>query len=188
VETAKEDCGKLSSLINELLDISRVDAMLKPRPREVLDMEKVVQESLEPLLNQASEKGIRIDTEMEAGLPAVAIDSLRFPWVITNLAGNAIRYTDRGGRVLIRVERRGQRLYFQCSDNGSGIDEKYLPMIFDRFTQFAERGKRGVIGLGLAIVKEVIEDQGGDILVESSTGKGTTFTFWIPIQTGEDAR
>lgn len=188
VETAREDCGRLSSLINELLDISRIDAMLKPRPREVLDVEKVVHESLEPLLNQASEKGVRIDTEIEVGLPAVAIDSLRFPWVITNLAGNAIRYTDRGGRVLIRVERRGQRLYFQCSDNGSGIDEKYLPMIFDRFTQFAERGKRGVIGLGLAIVKEVIEDQGGDIRVESSTGKGTTFTFWIPIQTGEDAR
>ncbi len=84
------------------------------------------------------------------------------------------------------VEKRGERLYFQCIDNGTGIQEEYLPKIFDRFTQFSEREKKGHVGLGLAIVKEIIEEQGGDITVESTVEKGTTFTFWIPIRSGED--
>ena len=71
----------------------------------------------------------------------------------------------------------------ECADTGIGIEEKYLTGIFDRFTQFSEREKMGTIGLGLAIVKEIIEQHGGDISVESNVGKGTTFAFWIPIQT-----
>ncbi len=61
-----------------------------------------------------------------------------------------------------------------------------MPKIFDRFTQFSEREKKGYVGLGLAIVKEIIEEQGGDIAVESTVGKGTTFRFWIPIRSGEE--
>jgi len=85
------------------------------------------------------------------------------------------------------VDKHGRRFYFQCIDSGSGIEEKYLPKIFDRFTQFSEREKSGAIGLGLAIVKEIIEQHGGDITVESKIGKGTTFTFWIPLG-GEEIR
>jgi signal transduction histidine kinase len=186
LETAREDCGRLSSLVNELLNIARMDAMLKPRPKEVLDIEKVVRETLSPLLKQAREKDIQIETNITGPLPPIAIDSLRFPWIISNLVGNAIRYTDRRGRIVLGVEKHGERLYFQCIDNGTGIQEEYLPKIFGRFTQFSEREKKGHVGLGLAIVKEIIEEQGGDITVESTVGKGTTFTFWIPIRSGED--
>ncbi|MDI6687018.1 MAG: HAMP domain-containing sensor histidine kinase [Desulfobacterales bacterium] len=181
LETAKEDCERLSALVNELVEIAKVDVMLKPRTKEVLNIEKVVYECLRPLLCQAEEKNINIQTEIEADLPHIAIDSLRFPWVITNLVGNAIRYTDRGGQVVIRAEKRGEIFYFKCIDKGAGIEEKFLPKIFDRFTQFSEREKSGSIGLGLAIVKEIIEQHGGDVKVESKLGKGTTFTFWIPI-------
>jgi signal transduction histidine kinase len=183
LETAKEDCNRLSGLIAELLDLSRLDAMLKPWPKEIMEVEQVIDKCLAPLRHQAEEKGIQLRTEFASGLPAIAIDSFRFPWVITNLVGNAIRYSDRGGHVALRVEKRGGRFYFQCADTGIGIEEKYLPGIFDRFTQFSEREKMGTIGLGLAIVKEVIEQHGGDISVESKVGKGTTFSFWIPIQT-----
>ncbi|MFW6332767.1 MAG: HAMP domain-containing sensor histidine kinase [Thermodesulfobacteriota bacterium] len=186
LETAREDCSKLSALINELVDISRMDAMVEPRPKERLHMEAVVFECLKPLIRQAEEKSIHLEIDLEPGLPPVTIDSLRFPWVFTNLVGNALRYSDRGGAVTVRVARKGQRIYVQCIDRGTGIDSKYLPKIFDRYTQFSEREKSGAIGLGLAIVKEIIEAHGGDIRVESSVGAGTTFTFWIPLEEAVD--
>jgi len=72
-------------------------------------------------------------------------------------------------------------------DTGSGINPRYLPHIFDRFTQFSERGKAGTIGLGLAIVKDIVEQHGGDITVDSTLGEGTRFTFWIPDPSGGQA-
>lgn len=181
LKTAREDCLRLSALINELVDIAKLEGQPQPRSKEFLHIKKVIHECLRPLINQAEERKIDIKIDIASELPPIAIDSLRFPWVITNLIGNAIRYTDRGGRVTLKVDKHGRRFYFQCIDSGSGIEEKYLPKIFDRFTQFSEREKSGAIGLGLAIVKEIIEQHGGDITVKSKVGKGTTFTFWIPL-------
>jgi signal transduction histidine kinase len=187
LKTAREDCFRLSTLINELVDIAKLEGQLRPRRKEFLDIKKVIHECLKPLINQAEERKIDLKLDIESELPPIAIDSLRFPWVITNLIGNAIRYTDQGGRVALKVDKHGKRFYFQCIDSGSGIEEKYLPKIFDRFTQFSEREKSGAIGLGLAIVKEIIEQHGGDITVESKVGKGTAFRFWIPLD-GEEIR
>ena len=181
VETALDDCRRLSVLINELVDVSRLEGGIELRKKELLDVETVLRECLRPLERQAAERGVRLETEIEPGLPLVPIDSLRFPWVVTNLAGNALRYTDRGGQVTIRARLDGRRLIFQCADTGTGIDKKYLPMIFERYTQFSEREKSGAIGLGLAIVQEIIEQHGGGIEVESELGRGTVFTFWIPL-------
>lgn len=180
VATAYEDCTRLAALINELVDLSRLEAMTRPRPKETLDIGVVIRECIAPLRKQAEEKGIHIDIQIPAHLPQVTIDSFRFPWVLTNLVGNALRYTGPGGRIGLKVFKQGARFYFQCTDSGSGIDPKYLPHIFDRFTQFSERGKSGTIGLGLAIVKDIIEQHGGDVEVRSGLGEGTTFTFWIP--------
>lgn len=189
LETAEEDCKRLTALINELVDLARVDAMLKPWPKEVLQVEEIVDSCLRPLLPQAEEKGVELRVEFAPDLPPIAVDSFRFPWVITNLMGNAIRYTEPGGVVAIRVTKQGSRIYFHCADTGRGIEEKYLPKIFDRFSQFSEREKMGAIGLGLAIGKDIIEQHGGDITVHSEVGKGTTFTFWLPIQSEtEDAK
>jgi len=180
VATANEDCIRLAALINELVDISRLEAMSRPRLKETLDIAVVIRECLAPLIKQADDEGISVDIDISENLPQVTIDSFRFPWVITNLVGNALSYTDRGGRIKLKIYMQGQRFYFQCTDTGSGIDPQYLPHIFDRFTQFSERGKSGTIGLGLAIVKDIIEQHGGDIQVQSRMGEGTTFTFWIP--------
>jgi signal transduction histidine kinase len=185
LQTAREDCLRLSALINELVDIAKLDVSLKPRPKELLDINTVVNECLKPLTNQAKERKIHLQIDIEDDLPSLGIDSFRFPWVITNLVGNAIRYTDQGGIVTLKVNRQGGRFYFRCIDTGTGIEAKFLPKIFDRFTQFSEREKSGAIGLGLAIVKEIIEQHGGDITVESKLGRGTTFTFWIPAVGGE---
>jgi len=178
--TAHDDCTRLTALINELVDISRLETLSRQRPKETLDIGLVIRECLAPLMKQAENRDIFIDIDMPNDLPKVTIDSFRFPWVITNLVGNALRYTDRGGRIVLKVYLLGSRFYFQCIDTGSGIDPKFLPYIFDRFAQFSERGKSGTIGLGLAIVKDIIEQHGGDIHVQSKVGEGTIFTFWIP--------
>jgi signal transduction histidine kinase len=182
LETAQEDCMRLSNLINELVDISRLETLARPRPKETLDVGVVIRECLAPLLKQAEQKGVALQIEVPENLSRLTIDSFRFPWVITNLVGNALRYTERSGSIQLIVNKSGSRFYFKCSDTGSGIAPHYLPHIFDRFTQFSERGKSGTIGLGLAIVKDIIEQHGGDIKVESSPGKGTTFIFWIPAE------
>lgn len=180
VETAHDDCARMTALINELVDVSRLETMSQPRPKETLDIATVIQECLAPLMKQAKARGVTIDIDISQNMPQVTIDSFRFPWVITNLVGNALRYTDRGGHIGLNVYKQDQRIYFQCLDTGSGINPQFLPHIFDRFTQFSERGKVGTIGLGLAIVKDIIEQHGGDIGVESTVGEGTCFTFWIP--------
>lgn len=186
VSTAHDDCTRLTALINELVDISRLETLSRPRPKETLDTGMVVRECLAPLIKQSEYRGVFIEIDIPEDMPKVTIDSFRFPWVITNLVGNALRYTDRGGRIVLKVFGQGSRFYFQCIDTGSGIDPKFLPHIFDRFAQFSERGKSGTIGLGLAIVKDIIEQHGGDIQVQSQPGEGTTFTFWIPASREEN--
>ena len=180
MQTAREDCTRLSALITELVDAARLEAILRPPSKEVLQLNEVVEECVKVLRSQADEKEVQLETEIGAGMPPVAIDSLRFPWVLTNLLGNAIRYSPRGGKVTLRASKIGDRCYFQCIDVGAGIDQKYLPRIFDRFSQFSDRKSRDTIGLGLAIVKEIIQQHGGDIRVDSRSGEGTTFTFWVP--------
>lgn len=181
LDTAQEDCSRLTALANELVDVSRMEAMARPRPKEKIDVEDLVAKCLKPLALQAEEKGVKLFTSVQEGLPKVAMDSFRFPWVITNLVGNALRYTAAGGRISLEIVRRADSIVFTCQDTGTGIDPKYLPHVFDRYAQFSEREAMGTIGLGLAIVKEIIEQHGGDITVSSKPAQGTTFTFWIPI-------
>lgn len=179
-DTAFDDCSRLAALINELVDISRLETMSLPRPKETLNIRMVITECIAPLIKQAERRGITISLDIPENMPDMTIDSFRFPWVITNLVGNALRYTARGGTIGFKAYRQGGRYFFQCSDTGEGIKPEYLPHIFDRFTQFSERGKSGTVGLGLAIVKDIIDQHGGDIQVASTVGKGTVFTFWIP--------
>ena len=181
LDTAQDDCSRLATLANELVDVSRMEAMAKPRPKERLDLADLVAKCLKPLTLQAEEKGVRLITNVPPKLPLVSMDSFRFPWVITNLVGNALRCTPTGGSIYLEVVRRAGSIIFTCRDTGTGIDPQYLPHVFDRYAQFSEREAMGTIGLGLAIVKEIIDQHGGDIGVQSVPGEGTTFTFWIPI-------
>lgn len=180
LDTAREDCHRLAQLINELVDISRLEGMVKPVVRERLDVAELVRESVRPLRQHAEEKGVELTIDLAPRLPPLLLDSMRFPWVITNLLSNALRHTKPGGQVTLTVERRDGAVWFSCRDDGCGIAPGDLPRIFERYTQFSEREKLGTVGLGLAIVKEVIEQHGGDISAESRPGQGTVFTFWIP--------
>jgi signal transduction histidine kinase len=180
LETANDDCIRMINLLNELVDIARLESIIKPAVHEKVDVSDLIHKCLKPLEEHAETNGILLTIEVEPNLPPITLDSQRFPWVFTNLVTNALRYTEKGGKIIIKVERRHGRFYFQCSDDGCGIEPRNLPFIFDRYTQFSERDKVGTIGLGLAIVKEIIEQHGGDIIAESRHRQGTTFTFWIP--------
>jgi signal transduction histidine kinase len=103
-------------LTNELVDLSRLEVMSQPRPKETLDIAIVIRECLAPLMKQAEARGISIATDIPARLPQVTIDSFRFPWVITNLVGNALRYTDRGGQIRLTVHRQRSRFYFHTGN------------------------------------------------------------------------
>ena len=186
LDTARDDCSRLAQLINELVDISRLEGVIKPAVRERLNVADLIRESLKPLRQHAEEKGVELVIAIAPDLPPLQLDSMRFPWVITNLVSNAIRHTRAGGQVELAVERKDGWVHFSCRDNGCGIEPHNLPRIFERYTQFSEREKLGTVGLGLAIVKEVIEHHGGDITAESSPGQGTLFTFWIP-ESGEES-
>ena len=176
----RREGAPLLSRVRELVDIARLEAMVRPAVREPIQVAELIQTSLRPLVKQAEEKGVNLLLEIEPDLPMIVLDTARFPWILTNLVGNGLRYTEPGGVITIGVTRQSGSFVFVCRDNGCGIDPRHLPHIFERYSQFAEREKMGTVGLGLAIVKEIIEQHGGGIQAESLPGQGTVFTFWIP--------
>lgn len=130
----------------------------------------------------AGSKQIRLKRRIsEPGLVVMA-DQARIFQVISNLIGNAVKFTPKGGRVELAVERVGEAVAFTVSDTGPGIPPANLPRVFDRFWKDESRGTKGT-GLGLFIVKSIIDAHGGTISVESPPGQGATFRFTLPSAT-----
>ena len=145
-------------------------------PREVQSVLDEACSSLRPL---AAEKGIELVCAVGDGCPPVNADRDRLLQVLSNLVGNAIKFTAEGGRITLRTEPMSREVRFVVADTGMGIVPEHLPHLFDRFWQ-ANRAHRQGAGLGLAIAKGIVEAHGGRILVESTPGQGTTFFFTIP--------
>ncbi|MEW5936065.1 MAG: ATP-binding protein, partial [Bacillota bacterium] len=102
-------------------------------------------------------------------------------WVISNLVSNALRYTPRGGRITVSAEQRGDRVYISVEDTGIGIPKEKQETIFEPYTQLEDRA-RGGAGLGLAISRDIVRAHGGRLVVESEPGKGSRFTFSLPVE------
>ena len=128
----------------------------------------------------AAGRSILLESECDPGLPLVLFDSARILQVISNLVGNAVKFTPLQGRVCIRCERAGGEVRFGITDTGPGIPSDQLPHIFRRFWQANSKDKRG-IGLGLSIAEGIVEAHGGRIWVESEQGVGSTFYFTLPL-------
>jgi NtrC-family two-component system sensor histidine kinase KinB len=111
----------------------------------------------------------------------VKADPSKIIWVLTNLISNALRYTDSGGYILVFAERVSNQAHISVTDNGEGIPYEYQPRIFDKFVQVKSEKSIGGSGLGLSICREIVRAHGGTIWVESTPGKGSTFTFTLPI-------
>jgi PAS domain S-box-containing protein len=183
VKIIKNNAERLTALINDLLDISRVETgrvRFEPRPMQVGD---VIAEVVNALAGQAEAKDQTLAYEIVGGLPDVMGDRNRLNQVVTNLVGNAIRYTPPGGEIEVRTYRVEGAVRVDVRDTGIGIAAEDLGHLFERFYR-AEHPvvqEIGGTGLGLAIVKMFVEMHGGRVWVDSELGEGSTFTFILPV-------
>ena len=183
IASAREDCFRLTKLARELLQLSKLESGRLQLKNEELDVTAVVGFSLRPLQLQFSEKNIRLVTDIPDDVPHIIADEQQISWVIANLVTNALKYTDPGGSVTIRAREDGGGVRIEVQDTGHGIAREHLDRIFDKFVQVKRAADTtpGSVGLGLAIAKEIVEIYGGRIWAESEPGKGSTFSFILPV-------
>ncbi|HOZ22006.1 MAG TPA: ATP-binding protein [bacterium] len=179
---AKEDCGRLTKLVRELLDLSRLETGHHQMKMVPLNLAKIVQEAIGPLRLPFRNKEIRLTSEVE-GMPAFLGDPQQLSYVFTNLLSNALRHTPAGGEVRISAAAEPEEIRVAVADNGSGIPLEAQASIFEKFVQVRKESETtpGSVGLGLAIARQVVHAHGGRIWVESEPGQGSTFYFTLPL-------
>jgi len=178
VEIIGGSTDRLLQLVNQILEISRLRAGLVPLERTTLDLDRLLGRAVEELHPSAEAAGVVLERELVGADFRCSGDEGRLLQVVVNLAGNAIRFTPAGGRVVVRLVDAGPELELQVEDTGVGIPAAELPHIFDSYRQ-AHRD-RGGTGLGLAIVRGVALAHGGRVTVESQEGKGSRFSVLLP--------
>jgi PAS domain S-box-containing protein len=171
--------GQMNQMVQDLLDISSLEAgrfLLAPVDQDVTSMVAEAKALLRPI---AEQKSVSFECSVEEHLTTLRIDTHRMLRVISNLVGNAIKFTPAGGTVTLTAERAGDEVRFTVVDTGPGIPAEHLSHVFDRYWQ-ARAGDRRGAGLGLAIAKGVVEAHGGRIWAESPSGGGAVFVFTVP--------
>jgi NtrC-family two-component system sensor histidine kinase KinB len=176
---AREDSDRLHSILNNLLDISRIESGKVEMNFRKVSPHSMVFEALEPFQMDFKDRGVALGTELSDDLPEVWVDTARMNHVFANLLSNALRYTPPGGKVTVLGKADEEWVQFSVSDSGKGIPSQYLARIFEQFFRVPDQGAETGAGLGLAIVKEIVEAHGGTIKVESRLGEGSTFTFTL---------
>ena len=174
----------LSNLVNDVLDLSQVEAGRIVISREVAALDKTIQDALTAVKGLFDAKGLSITTHIDPNLEPLLFDEVRIRQVIINILSNAGRFTERGG-VTVRCERRDREVVISVADTGPGIDEKDQQRIFEPFQQAntSIRRRYGGSGLGLTISKQFVEMHGGKMWLESRLGEGTTLAFSLPVET-----
>jgi signal transduction histidine kinase len=170
---------RMTRLIDDLLDVASLEAGRLGLVVEQLDASRLLIETLEAFQPIATARAIEISAKMIGNAIPARFDRDRILQVLANLVANAIKFTERGGRIDIAVERRAEDVLFSVRDTGPGIADDDLVAIFDRFWQ-APTAKRRGLGLGLYISKCIIEAHGGRIWAESDLGRGSAFHFTLP--------
>ena len=176
---------RMNALIKDLLDVAVVEAGRFTVEHERLSAAELLGETVEAQAPAASEAGLELRLEIGSGVGHVLGDRNRLLQVFDNLIGNAIKFTPRGGHVVVSAVARGNEALFSVADSGAGIPPDSVPHVFDRFWQATTRERRLGAGLGLPITKGIVEAHGGRIWVESTVGQGTTFFFTIPSVSAE---
>jgi signal transduction histidine kinase len=174
----------LIELVNDLLDAAKLESGSLQLEFASTDLRALVHEICEPLEPLAREKGITLAEELPAELPLmVRADRAKLRRVIVNLLSNALKFTPKGGRVSVRVEQFEERMRVSVADTGVGIAAEDIPLLFDKYEQARHRATRGEkgTGLGLYITRQLVELHGGEIHVESEVGRGSTFSFTLPL-------
>jgi NtrC-family two-component system sensor histidine kinase KinB len=174
---AREEADRLDRILEELLDIGRIESGKVPMELRPVPSKAVLSEAVEPYRNAARDGGVSMTIDLPDNLPRVWVDPAQIAHVFANLLSNALKYTLPGGTIAISAEEEGEFVRFRVSDTGAGIPEKYQPRIFEQFFRVPEQGPGTGVGLGLAIVKDIVQAHGGTVGVESREGTGSTFHF-----------
>jgi len=171
----------ITNLINELLDLGRIEAGFDTR-RESVQLASVLQYSLDMLDSLVKQKDLHIEKEIAPNLPALRANPIRIRQMLDNLIGNAIKYTPEDGTIHINIHTDNHQLIFEIKDTGPGIPVDEQSRIFEKFYRASNvlDGPKGS-GLGLAIVKSIVEGHQGRVWVESTPGKGSAFFVVLPI-------
>jgi PAS domain S-box-containing protein len=182
VETIKEDGEKLSNLVSELLELSRIESGNAIYNFSPYPINLIVDESVKNFIDIAETRDINLINEVDEKLPLVNADFEKIKWVINNLISNALKYTNSGDFIYIRSRLLNNFVFISVEDTGDGIPKEYIQKIFNKFVQVRGRDieVRG-IGLGLSVAKEIITSHKGKIWVESELDAGSIFTFSLPI-------
>ncbi|OGP88792.1 MAG: hypothetical protein A2156_07275 [Deltaproteobacteria bacterium RBG_16_48_10] len=192
---AERNIDRLTNILNDLLNCSRIESGKIEIKLEDLELKGILESTTSSLKPQADAKSIRLETVLSKNLPLVYGDREKIEQILTNLIGNALKFTPEGGQILIsaepyqpsREEGTGQMVSVSIKDTGIGISEEHRQAIFEKFYQVEGSLHRSVggTGLGLAITKGLVETMNGKIWVESELGKGSAFTFSLPVSKGE---
>ena len=176
------ETGHIAQMVNEMLDLARMEGGSQLRLQEDVDLAHLATASTERLRLFAERSGVTLVTQAEPHLPTVRGDEARLGQVVVNLVHNAIKFSPDGGEVRVAVRRAGEDIELSVTDHGIGIKRADRARIFERFYK-ADRARvrGGGTGLGLAIARHVVEGHGGQITVESEEGAGSTFTVTIPV-------
>jgi PAS domain S-box-containing protein len=184
METIQEDGERLESLVNNLLELSKIDSgqsVFKFKPCSVIG---IFEKSVKSFYRQAESKEVRLYYEADESMPKVRADDEKIVWALNNLISNALKYTNAGDEIVVSAMVKDHQMYITVKDTGMGIPTDYQSRIFNKFVQVtgpdSEVEVRGA-GLGLAIVKEIIEAHGGGIWCESKLDLGSVFTFTLPL-------
>jgi len=178
---AFEDCERLNELVNDLLDLSKIESGKIKMEFDKADVRKIIESTMRPFSQQVAEKEVDLKMGEVAENAYAWADSNKISWVISNLIGNALRYTPKDGTIEIGSFLEGRHVNIFVEDTGVGIPEEYCNKIFDKFVRASNNeDENSGTGLGLAISKEIIEAHNGRIWVESEEGKGSKFIFTLP--------
>ena len=180
LSAAKRNIERLTRLVKDLLDISKIEAGKMEMRRENFDIAILVNEVLANYEREKAKKGISIKRDIKEGIGAIWADRDKVSEVVINLLSNAIKYTPSGGSMTIKLDRVNEDVRFEISDTGPGIPEEYKDKIFDKFERITTEKIEGT-GLGLPIAKDIVELHKGRIWVESPAGsQGSRFIFLLP--------
>ena len=182
LSAAHEDLQRLKVLVNNLLDLSRIEAGKMEMEFSSQSIPPLLEKVVQSFKVQAEQKGVAFAFHFPEGLPKGKADANKVSWVLTNLVANALHFAPRGGNIQLAAEGFGPFIQISVQDDGPGIPYEYQSKIFDKFVQVKNNQVLGGSGLGLAICKEIVRAHGGTIWVDSAPGAGSTFHFTLPAE------
>lgn len=180
LEIITREAGKLESLVDDFLELSRIETGGVKLNITAVSLDKELEELFDTYRERASQRGLRLELQAPEILPVIEADAPRLRRVFANLLDNAIKFSGVTGAVVIRARETDREIVVSVEDQGIGIEPEDLPFIFDIFHRGSATGGREGHGLGLATVKAIVESHGGRILVTSEPDSGSTFTVFLP--------